>query len=128
MLTVYNGVVTTGDDGEVIVKLPEYFGALNRDFTYQLTAIGGFAQAIVAREIEDNSFAIRTDRPRTKVSWQVTGIRQDPYANSHRLPVEQEKSEAEQGHYLHPELYKSQATPIGYVLGMFGSSIGALKP
>ena len=33
----------------------------------------------------------RTDRPGVKVSWQVTGIRQDAYANAHRIQVEEEK-------------------------------------
>ena len=40
-----------------------------------------------------------------EVSWQVTGIRQDAWANAHRIPVEVEKSERERGYYLHPELY-----------------------
>jgi hypothetical protein len=40
-----------------------------------------------------------------KVSWQVTGIRQDAWANAHRIPVEEEKPVAERGRYLHPELY-----------------------
>ena len=38
-----------------------------------------------------------------KVSWQITGIRQDAWANAHRIPVEEEKNE--RGFYLHPELY-----------------------
>jgi len=40
-----------------------------------------------------------------KVSWQVTGIRQDAWANAHRIPVETPKSAREAGHYLHPELF-----------------------
>ena len=40
-----------------------------------------------------------------KVSWQVTGIRQDAWANAHRIPVEEDKPLKEQGMYLHPELY-----------------------
>ena len=40
-----------------------------------------------------------------EVSWQVTGIRQDVWANAHRIPVEVEKSERERGYYIHPELY-----------------------
>jgi hypothetical protein len=105
MMNVYNGNVTTDRHGVAVVKLPEYFGALNRDFRYQLTVIGQFAQAIVAREIEENSFTIRTDHPGVKVSWQVTGIRQDAYANAYRIPTEEEKPSAEQDHYLNPELF-----------------------
>ncbi len=40
-----------------------------------------------------------------EVSWQVTGIRQDAWANAHRIPVEQLKPEKERGLYLHPELF-----------------------
>ena len=58
-----------------------------------------------AREIADNRFTIRTSKPRVKVSWQVSGVRQDPYAEAHRIPVEQDKPAAERGSYLHPELY-----------------------
>src|SRR5262249_23985656 len=54
MLNVYGGTLTTGGDDEAVVTLPDYFEALNRDFRYQLTVIGQFAQAIVAREIENN--------------------------------------------------------------------------
>lgn len=40
-----------------------------------------------------------------KVSWQVTGVRQDAYAKAHPLVVEQDKPVAERGYYLHPELF-----------------------
>jgi len=43
------------------------------------------------------------------VSWQVTGIRQDAWANAHRIPVEQLKPEGERGLYLHPELFGAAA-------------------
>ncbi len=78
---------------------------LNADFRYQLTVIGQFAQAIVAREIENNQFEIRTSAPGVKVSWQVTGVRQDAYAQAHPLRVEQEKDARLRGFYIHPELY-----------------------
>src|ERR1035438_3779716 len=78
---------------------------LNRDFRYQLTAIGQFSQVIVASKIANNRFVIKTDKPNVEVTWQVTGVRQDAWSNAHRMPVEQEKSTRERGHYLHPELY-----------------------
>ena len=40
-----------------------------------------------------------------KVSWMVTGIRHDAWAEAHRIPVEEEKPANEQGHYLSPELF-----------------------
>lgn len=105
MMNVYNGNVTTDRRGLATVQLPKYFEALNRDFRYQLTVIGQFAQAIVAKEIDQNRFTIRTNRPGVKVSWQVTGIRHDAYADAHRIPVEEDKPAQEQGRYLHPELF-----------------------
>ena len=102
---IYDGVVTTDRDGLAVVELPEWFEALNRDFRYQLTVIGVFAQAIIDTEIANNRFTIRTDRPNVKVSWQVTGIRHDPWANAHRIEVEKAKPPEEQGLYLAPEVY-----------------------
>ena len=97
MMNVYNGNVTTDGSGLAAVKLPAYFGALNRDFRYQLTVIGKMAQAVVDREISDNQFRIRTDQGNVKVSWQVTGIRQDAYAKEHPIKVEVAKSLTEIG-------------------------------
>ncbi|HDR52157.1 MAG TPA: hypothetical protein ENN90_11160 [Mariniphaga anaerophila] len=38
-----------------------------------------------------------------KVSWQVTGIRNDAYARKHRIQVEIPKEEQERGKYLFPD-------------------------
>ena len=105
MMNVYNGNITTDRRGLATVTLPDYFEALNGDFRYQLTVIGQFAQAIVAKKIAANRFVIRTSRPHVEVSWQVTGIRHDAYANSYRIPVEEDKGVGEQGYYLHPEVF-----------------------
>ena len=105
MMNIYNGNITTDANGEAVVELPEWFEALNRDFRYQLTVMGQFAQAIVGEEIRDNRFVIRTSAPGVKVSWLVTGVRQDSWANKNRIPVEEKKSETERGHYLHPEAF-----------------------
>lgn len=105
MMNVYNGNITTDENGLATVVLPDYFEALNRDFRYQLTVIGQFAQAMVAEEISHNHFTIRTSQPSVKVSWQVTGVRQDAWANAHRIPTEEDKPAEKRGTYLHPELY-----------------------
>ncbi len=105
MMNVYNGNITTNKNGLAKVVLPAYFEALNRDFRYQLTVIGQFAQAIIAKEISRGRFTIRTSKPGVKVSWQVTGIRHDAYADAHRIPVEEEKPLSQRGKYLHPELF-----------------------
>jgi hypothetical protein len=117
MMDIYNGNITTDERGEATVVLPDWFEALNQDFRYQLTPIGQFAQAMVASEIQDNRFSIKTDKPNVKVSWQVTGIRHDPYANAHRIPVEEEKSPQDQGKYLYPTEYgQPESLGIDYAL------------
>jgi len=40
-----------------------------------------------------------------KVSWQVMGVRQDPYLEANRMKVEEDKPEVERGYFLHPEVY-----------------------
>jgi hypothetical protein len=105
MKNIYDGVVNLDRQGEAVVLLPDWFGALNKDFRYQLTCIGGFAPVFIAEEISENRFKISGGNPGTKVSWMVTGIRQDAWANAHRVPVEEEKPTQERGYYLHPELY-----------------------
>jgi hypothetical protein len=105
MKNVYDGVVTLDDKGEAVVQLPDWFEALNRDFRYQLTCIGGYAPVYVADEVANNQFRIAGGKPGLKISWQVTGIRQDAWANAHRIPVEEAKPAKEQGFYLSPELF-----------------------
>jgi len=104
MKNLYDGVVVD-DNGEAAVSLPEWFENLNTDFRYQLTCIGIYAPVYISQEIQGNRFRIAGGLPNTKVSWQVTGIRQDAWANAHRIQVEGEKSDEERGYYMHPELF-----------------------
>lgn len=98
MMNIYNGVATMDSHGRAWVSLPSYFEALNKDFRYQLTCIGGVAPVYIAKEISDNRFLIAGGKPGLKVSWQVTGVRHDEYANAHRIPVEEDKPAKERGH------------------------------
>jgi hypothetical protein len=106
MMNVYNGNATLDANGEVWINLPNYFEALNRDFRYQLTPIGGPAPNLhVAQEVQNNRFKIAGGGQGLRVSWQVTGIRHDPYAKANPVIVEVDKSAEERGVYLHPEVY-----------------------
>jgi trimeric autotransporter adhesin len=107
MMNIYNGNVTTDAEGNAVISLPEWFETLNRDFRYQLTVLGQFSQAIVSSKVANHQFSIKTDKPSVEVSWQVTGIRQDAWANAHRIPVEEMKPAKERGFYRHPELYNA---------------------
>jgi hypothetical protein len=110
MMNIYNGIVVLNAKGEAWVTMPDWFDALNQDFRYQLTSIGRPGPSLfIAREVKNNRFKISGGHPGARVSWQVTGIRHDAWANAHRIPTEEEKPADEQGHYLYPELFG--ATP-----------------
>jgi hypothetical protein len=118
MIDVYKGHVTTDANGDAVVILPSYFMMLNKDYDYQLTCVGQFAQAIVSEEVANNQFKIKTDKPNVKVSWQVSGVRQDPLANMYRIKDEVEKPESEKGKYLQPEVFGfGPEMGIGYLPG-----------
>jgi hypothetical protein len=117
MKNVYDGVVMLDRKGKAEIELPNWFGILNKDFRYQLTAIGSSGPNLyIAEEISDKTtnytsnnknsrFKIAGGTSGMKVSWQVTGIRKDPWANANRIEVEDDKSAKERGYYLHPDLY-----------------------
>jgi len=106
MMNVYNGNIILDATGSAEVVLPGYFDALNREFRYQLTPIGAPGPNLyIAEEISGNRFVIAGGEPGMKVSWMVTGIRQDKYAEVNRIQVEVDKPPEEQGLYLHPEVF-----------------------
>jgi Collagen triple helix repeat (20 copies) len=106
---VYSGNVRTDGTGRATVRLPAYAEAIAGDWRYGLTPIGSFGQAIVAREVRDGRFVVRTQRPRMKVSWTVTGTRRDRYARKHPFKAVRSKAGRERGRYVHPDLYGKPA-------------------
>src|ERR1017187_4043997 len=79
---------------------------LNGDYRYQLTAIGAAAPNLhIAQEVANHQFSIAGGAPGMKVSWQVTGVRHDAFAQANPLVAEVEKPANERGFYLHPALY-----------------------
>jgi len=102
MMNIYNGNIVTDERGEAVVKMPNYFEALNRDFRYQLTVLGQFAQAMISEKMNGTTFKIKTDKPRVEVSWQVTGIRKDKFAEENRIKVETDKPASERGQLQNP--------------------------
>jgi len=92
--------------------MPDWFSALNRDFRYQLTAIGAAGPKLyIAQEISGNRFKIAGGKRGMKVSWQVTGIRQDAWATDNRTPVVEDKVGTEVGKYYHPKLVTPANSP-----------------
>jgi len=105
MKNVYDGVVVLDSAGEAWVELPDWFEALNSDFRYQLTCVGGFAPVYVADEVAGNRFRIAGGDPGMKVSWMLTGVRHDAYAEANGVLVEEQKRADERGKYLQPEAH-----------------------
>lgn len=104
MKNIYDGVVTLDARGMAVVEMATWFSALNRDFRYQLTAVGAAMPGLhIAETLHDGRFVIAGGVDGGRVSWQVTGIRQDAWAEANRIPIEQDKPGNERGRYLHPE-------------------------
>ena len=116
MISVYNGNVSLDSNGEAIVEMPDYCESLNADFRYQLTSIGAPGPNLhIAREIENGQFKIAGGQPGAKVSWEITGLRQDAYASAHKITNEISKPDGQQGLYLHPiEHGQPESMGIGY--------------
>ena len=109
-LVAYSGNVDCDDRGGVTVRLPDWLEALATDFRYQLTCVGGHAPVYVSRPVRDNSFEIAGGTPGLTVSWQLTGVRQDRWAQLHDLVVEEDKPDRERGFYQHPEAFGKTMT------------------
>lgn len=108
MKNIYDGIAELDQNGTLQVILPRWFEVLNDTFRYQLTAIGRPAPNLhIAQEVAGGQFTIAGGAPGMHVSWQVTGVRKDAWANAHRIQVEEEKASEERGRYLHPELYNA---------------------
>jgi hypothetical protein len=103
--TFYDGIAELDINGEAVVELPGWFEALNKDFRYQLTGIGGFAPTYIAEEITNNRFKIAGGNPGMKVCWQVTSVRHDAVVQATPMVVEEDKPEDEKGYYQNPEAH-----------------------
>ncbi len=106
---LYDGIATLDRRGEARVKLPRYFGALNDEYRYLATPIGKPAPNLhLKRGVRRNEFILAGGEPGTKISWQVTGIRKDPYIVANPVVPEVLKGPdalVDVGEYLFPELY-----------------------
>ena len=91
MVNLYSGNVILDRKGQAVIRMPEWFEALNTDFRYQLTTIGRSAPVFIAHEIQNHEFKIAGGRAGMKVSWQVTGVRHDSWAQEHPMRVEEMK-------------------------------------
>jgi hypothetical protein len=112
---IYDGVARLDENGEAIIKLPEYFQALNESFRYQFFPIGRpMPNLHIKAEIRENQFVITGGEPHGTISWQVSGVRRDPYIQANPIRVEVQKGPNElvdRGEYIFPE-YEQYQTHI----------------
>jgi trimeric autotransporter adhesin len=116
VLNLYSGNAVLDASGEAVVQLPDWFEVINKDFRYQLTPVGAPGRGLyVAEEVSGGHFKIAGGLPSGKVSWQVSGVRNDAWEKAHPMEVEADKG-TDRGHYLTPELYGAPETArIGYM-------------
>jgi hypothetical protein len=116
VLNIYDGIASLDSSGKATIALPGYFLALNKDFQYLATAIGQpMPNLHLSSEVRRRFFffgkivlSIAGGAPNGRVSWQVTGIRHDPFILANPIVPEVEKGPNElvdKGKYLFPEFY-----------------------
>lgn len=105
-VTVLSGNAVSGANGRVVVRVPEIFGRTHTDVRYQVTPIGRAAQPFIAKELADGRFTIDAGAAGVRLSWQLTGVRDDAAARRGAFQVEADKRPHEQGRYADPALYR----------------------
>ena len=115
VLNVYDGIAQLDKNGEATIVLPDYFLALNQDFQYLTTPIGASMPNLHISQLVHRrfffgriEFTISGGAPGQKVSWQVTGVRHDPFIEANPIVPEVEKGPGQlvdKGQYLFPEFY-----------------------
>ena len=114
---IYDGIATLDTNGEVVIELPGYFLSLNKDFRYLATPVGEpMPNLHLSVEVRRKYlglygapvFTIAGGAPNGRVSWQVTGIRHDPYIEARPIIPEVDKGPDEivdVGEYICEECY-----------------------
>jgi len=103
-MTITRGTVVLDSAGEAWVEVPSWFAEVACDLTYHLTPVGGPMPSLhVAAELDGRHFRVAGGAARLKVSWQLAGTRDDPWARDHTHQTDTPKPEDEVGTYLYPE-------------------------
>ncbi len=109
VLNMYRGTIILDANGEATIELPDYFVAININYSYLLTPIGAsMPNLFVLEEINENGkFKISGGVPNKKITWVVYSERNDEWVKKYPLSksIELDKKPQEKGKYLRPELY-----------------------
>lgn len=112
MMNIYKGR-TKLKDGAAVIKLPDYFDALNHPEGREinLTPVNGWSPLFLEGEIKNNQFLVKTTKDGNQdqeFSWVIYANRNDEYAKKHPIIVEEEKgvnNTFTKGEYIHPDVY-----------------------
>lgn len=92
---LYDGTSTLDEKGEATIVLPDYFEALNGEYRYQFFPhFEPMPNLYIKEEMANNQFVIAGGVAGGEISWQVTGIRRDPYILANPIIPEVPKSDA----------------------------------
>jgi hypothetical protein len=117
-MNLYDGIATLDEHGNAEIRLSSYFLALNKDFQYLATPIGQpMPNLHIGKGVHrwffglfgKPVFEISGGAPFGRVSWQVTGIRHDPFIEANPIVPEVNKGPdqpVKKGEYLCPECYR----------------------
>ncbi len=108
VLNFYRGNIILDNNGNGIVQLPNYFKAININYSYTLTPIGAQANTYILEEVnERGQFKISGGNANQKVSWSIYAERNDPSVNLNDFSkaVELNKPQNKIGKYLNPKAY-----------------------
>lgn len=112
IMNIYRGTVSLNANGEAEVELPEYFHLINKNFSYNLTAIGMPAPNLyIKQKIRNGKFVIAGGAPNQEIDWVVYAERNDKYLqkNPQLRNTQPEKTDRYKGRYVHPQLWGQQA-------------------
>jgi hypothetical protein len=116
----YDGTTTLDTNGTATIVLPGYFLALNEDFKYLATPMGESMPNLHLSEGVQRRFfglfgspviVIAGGVPGGEISWQVTGVRHDPFIKATPIVPEVEKGPNQlvnKGEYLFPQYYENK--------------------
>jgi hypothetical protein len=86
VMDVYDGIATLDKNGDVTVQLPDYFDALNDEVRYQFSPLDqAMPNLYVKTQEKNNQFGIAGGVANGEISWQITGVRHDPYIEANPI-------------------------------------------
>jgi len=108
VMNIYRGSVQLDANGQATVKLPAYFPAVNKNFSYNLTPVGAPAPNLyIKQKIQNGEFVIAGGTPNQEIDWVVYAERNDKYMQQHPeyRETQPEKTGRYKGKFVHPQVW-----------------------